>query len=180
MRITEIETAEIKHLRTKHTHVKDSHLLRVWLSPVVVQLLSRVLLFATPWTAACQISLSLIISWSLVKLKSIESVMLSNHLILCHPFLLLPSIFPSIRNFSILQSQHQHLFPLGLTGLISWQSKGLARVFSSITIWKLQFFSAQPSLWSNSHICTWLLEKPQLWLYGPLLAKWCLCFLICC
>ena len=54
----------------------------------------------------------------------------------------------------------QGWFPLGLTGLISLQSKGILRVFSSTTIWKHQFFSAQPSLWSNSHICTWLLEKP--------------------
>ena len=66
---------------------------------VVVQLLSRVQLFVTPWTAAHQASLSFTISWSLLKLIPIESVMLSNHLILCHP-LLLPSIFPSIRVFS--------------------------------------------------------------------------------
>ena len=65
----------------------------------VVQSLSHVPLFATPWTAACQASLSLTISWSLLKLMSIESVMLSNHLILCHPLLLMPSIFPSIRVF---------------------------------------------------------------------------------
>ena len=65
-----------------------------------VQSLSRVRLFATPWTAACQASLSITNSRSLLKLISIESVMLSNHLILCHPLLLLPSIFPSIRVFS--------------------------------------------------------------------------------
>ena len=62
-----------------------------------VQLLSRVQLFATPWTAACQASLSIANSQSLLKLVSIESVMASNHLILCRPLLLLPSIFPSIR-----------------------------------------------------------------------------------
>ena len=55
----------------------------------------------TPWTAACQVSLSITDSWSLLKLMSIESVMPSNHLILCHPLLLLPSIFPSIRVFSV-------------------------------------------------------------------------------
>ena len=66
---------------------------------VVVQSLSHVWLFATPWTAACQASLSCI-SWSLLKLMSIESVMPSNHLILCRPLLLLPSIFPSIRVLS--------------------------------------------------------------------------------
>ena len=65
-----------------------------------VQLLSCVRLFATPWTAACQASLSFPNSWSLPKLMSIELVMPSNHLIRCHPFLLLPSIFPSIRVFS--------------------------------------------------------------------------------
>ena len=67
---------------------------------VVVQLLSHAQLFATPWTAACQVSLSFTISWSFLKLMSIESVMPSNHLILCCPLLLLPSIFPSIRVFS--------------------------------------------------------------------------------
>ena len=65
-----------------------------------VQSLSRVWLFATPWTVACQASLSVTNSWSLPKLMSIESVMPSNHLILCHPLLLLPSIFPNIRVFS--------------------------------------------------------------------------------
>ena len=67
---------------------------------VVVQSLSHVQLFATPWTAAHQVSPSFTISWSLLKLMSIESVMLSNHLILCCPLFLLPSIFPSIRIFS--------------------------------------------------------------------------------
>ena len=68
--------------------------------PFVVQSLSHVRLFATPWTAAGQTSLSFTISWSLLKLMSIQSMMPSNHLILCHPLLLLPSIFPSIRVFS--------------------------------------------------------------------------------
>ena len=65
-----------------------------------VQSLSHVRLFATPWTAAQQASLSISNSWSLLKLMSIESMMPSNHLILCHPLLLLPSIFPSITVFS--------------------------------------------------------------------------------
>ena len=65
-----------------------------------VQSLSSVQFFATPWTAACQASLSITNSWSLLKLMSTESVMPSNHLILCRPLLLLPSIFPSIRAFS--------------------------------------------------------------------------------
>ena len=77
---------------------------------------------------------------------------------------------------SVLPMNIQSWFPLGLTGSISLLSKWLSRVFSSTTVWRHQFFGVQPSLWSNSHICTWLLEKPQLWLYRPLLAKWCLLF----
>ena len=65
-----------------------------------VQLLSHIQLFVTPWTAACQASLSITNSWSLLRFVSIESVMPSNHLILCHPLLLLPSIFPNIRVFN--------------------------------------------------------------------------------
>ena len=74
----------------------------------------------------------------------------------------------------------QDWFPLWWTGWISLQPKGLSRVFSNTTAQKHQFFGAQPSLRANSHIHTWLLEKPKLWLDGFLLAKWCLCFLICC
>ena len=81
---------------------------------------------------------------------------------------------------SVLPVNIQGLFPLGLTGWISLLSKGFLMVFSNTTIRKHQFFSIQPSLWSSSHIRTWLLEKTQLWLYGPLLAKWILCFLIHC
>ena len=72
----------------------------------VVESLNCVQLFATPWTAAYQVSLSFTITWSLLKLMYIESVMSSNHLILCHPFLLLPSIFSSIRFFSKESSLH--------------------------------------------------------------------------
>ena len=68
---------------------------------------------------------------------------------------------------SVLLMNVQDGFPLGLTGLISLLSKGLSRVFSNTTVQKHQFFSDQPSLWSNSHIHTWLLDKPYLWLYGP-------------
>ena len=102
--------------------------------------LSCVRLFVTPWTAACHASLSCTISQNLLKLTSIESMMPSNHLILCRP-LLLPSIFPSIRVFSnemILcirwPKYFQDWFPLELTGLISFQSKGLSRVFSNTTV----------------------------------------------
>ena len=142
---------------------------------------SCVWLFVTPWTAAHWASLCFAISRSLLKLMSIESVKPSNHLILCHPFLLLPSIFSSIRVFSknffqffasvgqstgasalalVLPMNIQGWFPLGLTGLTSLLFEGLSRVFSSTTIQKHQFLDAQPSLWSDSHICIWLLEKP--------------------
>ena len=107
---------------------------------------------------------------------SIESMMPSNHLILCR-LLLLPSIFPSIRVFSNESVLHirwpkywnfsfnipmniQDWFPLGWTGWIFLLSKELSRVFSNTTVQKHQFFGAQLSLWSNSHIHTWLLEKP--------------------
>ena len=74
----------------------------------------------------------------------------------------------------------QDWFPLELTGSISLLSKGLSRIFSSNTVAKHQFFGAQPSLSSSSHIHTWLLEKPLFWLCQPLLPKWCLYFLIHC
>ena len=76
---------------------------RVFEKVLVVQLLSRVCLFATPWTAAHQTSLSSTVSQSLPRFVSIESVILSNHLILCHPLLLLPSVFPSIMSFPVRQ-----------------------------------------------------------------------------
>ena len=72
---------------------------------------------------------------------------------------------------SVLPVNIQDWLPLGWTGWISLLSKGLSRVFSNTTVQKHQFFSAQLSLWSNSHIHTWLLQKPQLWLDGHLLAK---------
>ena len=145
-----------------------------------VQSLGCVSLFAAPWTPAHQASLSFTTSQNLLKLMSLESVIPSNHLVFCHPFLL-PSIlsFPSSGSFlmsqlftsdgqsigasasaSILPMNIQDWFPLGLTDLISLQSKGLSRVFSNTTVQKHQSFSAQPSYWSNSHIHTWLLEKP--------------------
>ena len=81
---------------------------------------------------------------------------------------------------SVLPMNIQGWFPLGWTGLISLQSKGLSRVFSNTTVQKHQFFATQPSLWSNSHIHSWLLKKTYLWLYTPLSAKWCLCVLMHC
>ena len=79
---------------------------------------------------------------------------------------------------SVLPMNTQDWFPSGSTGLISLQSKGLLRFFSNTTVGKHQFFSTQLSLWCNYHIHTWLLEKPWLWVYGPLLAKWYVCFLM--
>ena len=132
---------------------------------VVVQSPSWVQLFATPWTAACQVSLSLTISQSLPKFMSIVSVMPSSHLILWHP-LLLPSIFPSIRDFSnepafcirwpkywsfsfsISPSNKCSGLISRLTGLISLLSKGLWGVFSSITVRRHQFLGTLPFLWS--------------------------------
>ena len=142
-----------------------------------VQLLSRVQLFVTPWTAARQASLSITNSQSLLELMSIESVMPSNHLILCSPFSPAFSLsqhqsFSVSRLFtwrqsvgasasvSVLPMNIQDWLPLGWTGWIFLQSKRLSRVFSNTTGQKHQFFGAQPYLWSNSHIHTWLLEKP--------------------
>ena len=84
----------------RHSPLRPWHQITDLFFVVVVQLLSHVWLFVTPWTAACQASLSFSIYWSLLKLMSIELVTLSNHLILCHPLLLLPSVFPSLRVFS--------------------------------------------------------------------------------
>ena len=136
---------------------------------VFVQLLSHVQLFVTPWTVACEASLSINNSRSLLKLMSIESVMPSNHLILCHPLLLPSSIFPSIRvfsnelalcirwpkywsfNFSISPSNEYSEL---IFFRVNWFDlfKGLWRVFSNTTVQKHQVFKVQPSLWSKSHI----------------------------
>ena len=138
---------------------------------VIIQSLSRVRLFATPWTSACQAFLSFIISWSFLKLMSIESVMSSNHLILCRA-LLLPSIFPSIRvfcnestlcirwpkywsfSFSISPSNEYSVL---ISFRMDWFDLLAVKRLSSL----LQHHSskastvyAQSSLWSSSHICT--------------------------
>ena len=116
----------------------------------------------------------LTLSWSLIKLMPIELMTPSNHLILCWPLLLLPSVFPSIRVFSNESALHTRWpkywsFSFSISPsneysrLISFRidwSKRLSRVFSGTTVWKHQFFGAQPSLRSISHIHKWLLEKP--------------------
>ena len=159
----------IKSLEKKLTSVQFSS----------VQSLSHVQLFATPWIAACQASLSITISRSSFRLPSIESVMPSSHLILCCPFSSCPQSLPASQSFpknqlfawggqstgvsdlaSFIPKNTQGWSPSEWTGWISLQSKGLSRVFSNTTDQKHQFFGAQPSSQSNSHIHTWLLEKP--------------------
>ena len=148
-------------------------------TPSSVQSLSCVQLFATPWIAAWQASLSFTNSQSLLKLMLIDLVIPSNNLILCHPFSSHLQSFPAPGSFpisqffasggqsigvsasaSVLPMNIQDWFPLGWTGWISLQFKGLSRVFSNTTVQKHQFFGTQLSLWSSSHIHTWLLEKP--------------------
>ena len=151
----------------------------LWLCILIssVHLLSCVWLFETPWAIAHQDSRSITNSQSLLKLMSIESVIPSKHIILCHPLLLLPSIFPNIRVFSnestpCIRWPKYWSFSFSLSpsneysGLVSFRttfsilhSKGLLRIFSNATVHKHQFFGTQPFLWSNSHIHTWLLEK---------------------
>ena len=146
----------------------------------LVQSLSRVRLFATPWITAHQASLSITNSRSLPRLTSIESVMPSSHLILCRPLLLLPSIPSSIRVFSnesTLRMRWPKYWSFSfnispskeIPGLISFRMDWLdlfavqgtlSRVFSNTTVQKHQFFGAESSSQSNSHIHTWPQEKP--------------------
>ena len=141
---------------------------RGWVNMLVVQLLGHAPLFASPWTAEHQASLSFTISWSLLKLMSIELVMPFNHLFLFRPLLLLPWIFPTFRVLSnelallidgqsigasasalVFPMNIQGWFPLGLTVSVYLWSNELSRVLSSTRIWKHQLFGVQPSLWSN-------------------------------
>ena len=131
------------------------------------------LTLCNPWTAACQASLYFTISQSLLKLMSIELMMSSNHLILCRPLFFLPSIFPSIRVFSSESAHHikwpkYRSFSFSIrpsneySGLVSFRMdwldllavQGLSRVFSNTIVQKHQFFGAQLSSQSNSHIHT--------------------------
>ena len=135
---------------------------------------------ATLWTTAQQLPCTSLSPRVCSDSSPFSQLMPCNHLILCRRLLLLSSVFPSItgsfpisRLFasggqsigasapaSVLPMNIQDWCPLGWTGLISLQSKGLSRVLSNTTVQKHQFFSIQPSLWSNSHLYTWLLEKP--------------------
>ena len=154
-----------KNLRRTNSITWKYLLINFLLTFSSVQSLSCVQLFATPWTSARQASLSITNSQSPLKLISIESVMPSNHLILCCPFLLLPSIFPSIKiflkeevlhirwptywsfTFSISPSnEHPGLISFRMDWLDPLQSKGLSRVSSNTTVQKHQFCCAQLSL----------------------------------
>ena len=145
---------------------------------VIVQSLSHVWLFVTLWTVACLASLSFTVSQSLLKLMSIELVMLSNHFILCHPLFLLPSILPSIRDFSnelaacirwpkywgfsfsiSPSNEYSGWIPFRIDWFYLFAVQGPFRIFSNTIIWKHNFFSTQPSLWFSSHIRRCLLEK---------------------
>ena len=142
----------------------------------VVQLLSCLQLFGTPWTVAHQ---SFTVSQSLLKLMPIEPVMPSNHLLLCWPLLLPLSIFPRFKvfsnesilciswpnywsfSFSISPSnEYSVLISFRMDWLDLLALQGTLKVFPNTTLQKHQFFGSQLSLQSNSHICTWLLEKP--------------------
>ena len=143
----------------------------------VVWLLSGVWPFATPWTAAHQASLFFTISWSLLRLMSIESVMLSSHLMLCHPFLLLPSIFPSTREFSnelALHIRWSNYWSLSISasseysGLVSFRINWFDLLTVKRTLKSLfQHHNLKSSILCHSaffmvqllHL-TWLLEKP--------------------
>ena len=143
---------------------------------LVAHLLSHIWFFATPWIAACQASLSFIISWTLLKLMSIKSVMQSNHFIHCHPFLLLPSIFPSIMVFSSETAASwsfpvRQLFASGGQSTEASASASASVLPMNIQDWlvgspccprdsqesspapqfKSQFCGIQPFLWSNFH-----------------------------
>ena len=160
------------------------------LAPVVVQSLSRVWFYASWWTVAHQASLSFTISWRLLNSRSWSWW--------CHPTISSSVIsfcsrlqpFPASRSFlmsqlfksggqstgasapeSVFPMNVQNWFCLRLTGWISLQSTGLSWVFLNTTVEKHQFLGAQSSFWSNSHIHTWLLEKPLFWLDGPLSAE---------
>jgi len=170
-----------RHFSKEQTDGKEAHgemfnITNIQFSSV--QSFSCVRLYETPWTAASQAYLSITNFRSFLELISIESVMPSNHLIICHPLFLLPSIFPTIRvfanksdipirwpkywsfSFSISPSNEcSGLISFRINWLISLQSRGLSSIFSNTTVQRHQFFGTQPSLLSSSHICTLYWKK---------------------
>ena len=159
--------------RPKQTFLQRRHIDDQWANEKTqycllfssVQSFTRIWLFATPWTAARQASLSITNSWSLPKLMSTESMMPCNNLILCYPLSPWPQSFPASGSFqmsqlftvsgqsirvsvstSVLPMNTQDWSPLGWTDWISLQFKRLSRVFCNTTVWKHQFFSAKLSL----------------------------------
>ena len=135
-----------------------------------VQSLSHVWVFGTPWTTACQASLSITNSWSPHKPMSVELVMPSNHLILYCPLLLCPQSFPASGSFPVSQLFTSDGQSIGASVFASVLLKSIQGWFPCRPrdsqesspppqLEKNQFFDTQPSLWSNSLICTWLLEK---------------------
>ena len=163
---------------------------------LIVQLLSRVWLcnpmdYSTPDSPV----LHCLQEFAQTHVHWVDDAIQSSHPL--WPHLLLPSIFLSVTvfsnelalhmicpkywSFSISPSnEYSGLIPFRIDWFDLLASKGLSRVFFSTTVQKHQFLGTQPSVWSNTHIHIWLLEKLQLWLDGSLLARWCLCFLICC
>ena len=166
----------MKFLFSKSNQTSSQNLLRpcyVIIKFSLVQWFSRVLVFATPWAAACQASLSFTNSWSILKLCASSwwcHPTISSSVV---PFSSCLQSFPTSGSFpmsqvfalgsqsigvsgsaSVLPMNIQDWFPLGWTGWISLQTKGLSRLFSNTTVQKHQFSSAQLSLWSNSHNCT--------------------------
>ena len=169
-------------------HIFTLNIVCLEIQSIVVWSLSCIWLFVTPWTVACQATLSFTVSWSLLKFMSIESVMPSSHLVLCHPLLLLPSIFPSIRVFShetVLRIRWPKYWSFSFSispsdeysGLMSFRIdwfdllavqgtlKSILQHHSSkASILRYSAFMVHGlygpwSLWSSSHIHRWLLEK---------------------
>ena len=168
----------LKNLSKHLPHNEILNILPLKLKISSVQLLIHFWLFVTPWTAVCQASLSITNSQSLLKPMSIELVMSSNHPILCHPLLLLPSIFPNIRVFSnesVLRIRWPKCWSFSFSispsneysGLISFMIdwfdlpavQGILISLLQTSVQSHQFFGTQLPLWSISHIHTQLLEK---------------------
>ena len=149
-----------------------------WRCMFVVHSLHHVRLFATPWTAACQLpcpssspgacsnSCQLIrwchptISSSVIPFSCLQAFPASASFPVSQHFVSGGQIIEASASLPVPPKNIKNWFPLGLTGLISLHSKGLSRIFSNTTVQKLQIFGTQPSLWSNTHIHTWLLKKP--------------------